>query len=289
MVIEGVKIASYLQRLLQKEIKSLKKKVRISLATYLIGQSPEQLSYVKIKSHVASQLKINFQLINLKSTPNYIELANLIRQKAFEPTINGIIIQLPLPQELSTDSIFDYIPNIKEIEGHKKKSPFFPPLGLAVLTIFKYIYGGKRIDRNLLVDFEKDKPFFKKIFKNKKVVLVGKGMTGGKPIGHILGELKINYINVNATTINPESYFKNADVIITAVGKKVIHPDDLKPGVVLINVGLRRENGKLRGDYDENEVKDIASFYTKTPGGIGPIDVIYLFKNLIDAVKMQNS
>ncbi len=289
MVIEGVKIASYLQRLLQKEIKSLKKKVRIGLATYLIGQSPEQLSYVKIKSHVASQLKINFQLINLKSTPNYIELANLIRQKAFEPAINGIIIQLPLPQELSTDSIFDYIPNIKEIEGHKKKSPFFPPLGLAVLTIFKYIYGGKRIDRNLLVDFEKDKPFFKKIFKNKKVVLVGKGMTGGKPIGHILGELKINYINVNATTINPESYFKNADVIITAVGKKVIHPADLKPGVVLINVGLRRENGKLRGDYDENEVKDIASFYTKTPGGIGPIDVIYLYKNLIDAAKLQKS
>jgi len=287
MVIEGVKIASYLQRLLQKEIKSLKKKVRIGLATYLIGQSPEQLSYVKIKSHVASQLKINFQLINLKYTPNYIELANLIRQKAFEPAINGIIIQLPLPQELSTDSIFDYIPNIKEIEGHKKKSPFFPPLGLAVLTIFKYIYGGKRIDRNLLVDFEKDKPFFKKIFKNKKVVLVGKGMTGGKPIGHILGELKINYINVNATTINPESYFKNADVIITAVGKKVIHPADLKPGVVLINVGLRRENGKLRGDYDENEVKDIASFYTKTPGGIGPIDVIYLFKNLIEAAKLQ--
>lgn len=287
MVIEGVKIASYLQRLLQKEVKSLKKKARIGLATYLIGQSPEQLSYVKIKSHVASQLKINFQLINLKYTPNYIELANLIRQKAFEPAVNGIIIQLPLPQELSTDSIFDYIPNIKEIEGHKKKSPFFPPLGLAVLTIFKYIYGGKRIDRNLLVDFEKDKPFFKKIFKNKKVVLVGKGMTGGKPIGHILGELKINYINVNATTINPESYFKNADVIITAVGKKVIHPADLKPGVVLINVGLRRENGKLRGDYDEDEVKDIASFYTKTPGGIGPIDVIYLFKNLIDAARMQ--
>lgn len=289
MVIEGVKIASYLQRLLQKEIKSFKKKARISLATYLIGQSPEQLSYVKIKSHVASQLKIGFQLINLKSTPNYIELANLIRQKAFEPAVNGIIIQLPLPQELSTDSIFDYIPNNKEIEGHRKKSPFFPPLGLAVLTIFKYIYGGKRIDRNLLVDFEKDKPFFKKIFKNKKVVLVGKGMTGGKPIGHILGELKINYINVNATTINPESYFKNADVIISAVGKKVIHPADLKPGVVLINVGLRRENGKLKGDYDENEVKDIASFYTKTPGGIGPIDVIYLFKNLIEAAKMQKS
>ena len=287
MMIEGAKIASYLQKLLQKEMRSLKKKDRISLATYLIGESPEQLSYVKIKSHIASKLKIDFQLINLKSTPNYIELANLIRQKAFETCVNGIIIQLPLPQELSTDSIFDYIPNNKEIEGHKKKSPFYPPLGLAVLTIFKYIYGGKRIDRNLLVNFEKDKQFFKKVFKNKKVVLVGKGMTGGKPIGHILSELKINYINVNKTTINPESYFINADVIITAVGKKVIHPAHLKPGVVLINVGLRRENGKLKGDYDENEIKDIASFYTSTPGGIGPIDVVYLFKNLIDAAKLQ--
>lgn len=63
----------------------------------------------------------------------------------------------------------------------------------------------------------------------------------------------------------------------------------LKPGVVLINIGLRREGGKLKGDYDEKEVRDLAGFYTPTPGGIGPIDILYLYKNLIEAAKMQKS
>ncbi len=76
-------------------------------------------------------------------------------------------------------------------------------------------------------------------------------------------------------------------MIITAVGKKVLTPQMLKKGVILINVGLRRENNKLKGDYDEKEIKDIASFYTPTPGGVGPIDVVYLFKNLVDAAKLQ--
>ena len=61
----------------------------------------------------------------------------------------------------------------------------------------------------------------------------------------------------------------------------------LKPGVILINVGLRKEQGKLKGDYEEKEIKEIASYYTPTPGGIGPIDVIYLYKNLVDAAKLQ--
>jgi len=128
---------------------------------------------------------------------------------------------------------------------------------------------------------------FKKILKSKKIIVVGRGITGGKPIGKTLGDLNINYINTNSLTISPESYYITADLIITAVGKKVIEPAMLKPGVVLINTGVRKENGKLKGDYEEKEIKDIASFYTPTPGGSGPIDVVYLYKNLIDAAKMQ--
>ena len=74
---------------------------------------------------------------------------------------------------------------------------------------------------------------------------------------------------------------------MTAVGKKILTPDVLKPEVILINVGLRRENNKLKGDYDEKEIKEIASFYSSTPGGIGPVDVLYLYKNLIEAAKLQ--
>ena len=123
--------------------------------------------------------------------------------------------------------------------------------------------------------------------KHKKVVLIGRGKTGGYPIGEALTKFKINYININSQTPNPQQYLSDADVIVTAVGKKIITPQVLKEGVVLINVGLRREKGKLKGDYDENEIKKIAGFYTTTPKGLGPIDVLYLYKNLLEAAELQ--
>jgi len=285
MFIDGKKIANTLLAILKKERKIIKK--QIGLSVFLIGNAPDQLSFVKIKSEVAKALRINFKLIHLTRTPNFIDFANLLKKEVANPDVTGIIIQQPLPAQLSTDSIYDYIPLLKEIEGHKKKTEFVFPLGLAVMTIIKYIYDGKRKQDIIFVDMKKDRILFKNILKSKKVIVVGRGITGGKPIGKTLGSLNINYISTNSTTVDPESYFKTADLIITATGKKVIEPSMLKPGVVLINTGVRKENGKLKGDYEEKDIKDIASFYTPTPGGSGPIDVVYLYKNLIDAAKMQ--
>jgi len=287
MYIDGKKIAQFIQKQVKKESVKLKKKTKPLLSVFLVGNSDDQLSFVKIKSKIAKKLGIDYKLIHLKSTPNFIDFVNRIKSEVNDPLVKGIIIQQPLPAQLSTDSLYDYIPAVKEIEGHRKKSIFYPPIGLAVLTTIKYIFSGKKIDNRLIVDLKKDKNFFKKFLKNKKIVLVGKGVTGGKPIGRVLQELKINYINVNSQTTNPKEYFQAADMIITAVGKKIILPSMLKPGVILINVGLRKENGRLKGDYDEKEIKDIASFYTPTPGGVGPIDVAYLYKNLVDATKIQ--
>jgi len=285
MFIDGKKIANNLLAILKKERKTIKK--RIGLSVFLVGSAPEQLSFVKIKSEMAKALKIDFKLIHLTKTPNFIDFANLLKKEVFNKDVTGIIIQQPLPAQLSTDSIYDYIPLFKEIEGHRKKTEFIFPLGLAVMTIIKYIYDGKRKQDIVFVDMKKDRILFKNILKNKKVVIVGRGMTGGKPIGKTLGNLNVNYISINSTTVDPESYFKTADLIITATGKKIIGPEMLKPGVVLINTGVRKENGKLKGDYEEKDIKDIASYYTPTPGGSGPIDVVYLYKNLIDAAKMQ--
>lgn len=285
MFIDGKKIANNLLQILKKERRVIKKK--IGLSVFLVGSAPEQLSFVKIKSEMAKALKINFKLIHLEKTPNFIDFANLLKKEVANPDVTGIIIQQPLPAQLSTDSIYDYIPLLKEIEGHKRKTEFIFPLGLAIMTLIKFIYYGKRKQDISFIDMKKERVLFKNILKSKKIVIVGRGMTGGMPIGKTLGCLNINYISTNSTTVDPESYFKTADLIITATGKKVIEPGMLKPGVVLINTGVRKENGKLKGDYEEKEIKDIASYYTPTPGGSGPIDVVYLYKNLIDAAKMQ--
>lgn len=288
MEISGKKIANYLLSLIKKKIAILKKKKPLQLTVFLVGKDPQQLSFVQIKAQTAKKLGVAFKLIHLEKIPSFETFANLIKKESTSEKTTGIIIQQPLPAQLSTESIYDYIPLNKEIEGHKKKSPFFPPIGLAVLTVMKYIFESTKFNKNFLISAKKiNSQFFKKIFKNKKVVLIGRGLTAGLPIGKTLTQAGINYININSQTPSPENYYHEADLIITAVGKKILYPTMVKKGVVLINVGLRRENGKLKGDYDEKEIKNVASFYTPTPGGIGPIDVAYLFNNLVEAAKMQ--
>lgn len=287
MKIDGARISEYLQRILKAEVNKLKKKKKPRLVVFLAKEDADQLSFVKIKSRIAHKIGADFELIKFRKTPSFQRFASLIKEKSIDAHTTGTIIQQPLPRELSTDSLYNYIPDVKEIEGVKTKSPFYAPIGLAVLTVIKFILGKNRFSPDLFVNMTKDRGLFKKTFKNKRVVLVGRGVTGGRPIGKVLTEAKINYIGINSKTPNPESYFKNADVIITAVGKKVIDPSMLKEGVILINVGLRKEHGRLKGDYDEGEIKNIASYYTPTPGGAGPIDVIYLYKNLADSAKLQ--
>ncbi len=289
MEIAGTKIAKALEKLLKKEVKKLGKKKPLKLVTFLVGKASDQLSYVKIKAKTARKLGIVFELIHLRSTPSFEDFMHHIKKKSQDPKTTGIIIQQPLPAQLSSDTIYEYIPTTKEIEGHKRKTPFLPPIGLSVMTLLKYIFSKPKRSSELFVDVETEKSLFKKMFRNKKVVLVGRGITGGHPIGKTLTESRINFININSQTPEPETYFKESDIIITAVGKKILKPEMLKPGVVLINIGLRREGGKLKGDYDEKEVRDLAGFYTPTPGGIGPIDILYLYKNLIEAAKMQKS
>ncbi len=288
MEINGKKISKTIEAVLKKEVKKISKKEKLKLVVFLVGSSPDQLSFVKIKAKTASRLGIKFEFIHFKETPMFEEFMHKIKIKSLDKTVTGIIIQQPLPAQLSTESIYEYIDTAKEIEGHKRKTPFYPPIGLAVLTILKHVFSANReITKNLLIDWSKDRRFFKYALRNKKIVLVGRGLTGGGPIGKTLSEARINYIGINSTTPEPESYYREADVIITAVGNKVLLPQFLKPGVILINVGVRKEKGSLKGDYDAKEVKNIAGYYTPTPGGIGPIDVLYLYKNLLDGAKLK--
>lgn len=286
MEIPGTKIAAKIEQVLKKEVKKLKKP--LTLAAFLVGNSADQLSFVRIKAQTAHRLGIKFESIHLKDTPSFEEFMHKIKEKSLDPHITGIIIQQPLPSQLSTSSIYDYMPDSKEIEGHKRKTTLLPPIGLAVLTLLKYIYGSGKIDDSLHIIIKKDKDFFKRLLKNKRIVLVGRGITGGQPIGKTLSFVRLNYIGINSETPEPETYLKEADIIISAVGKKIIKPEVVKPGAILINVGLRRENGRLKGDYDEKEIKSIAGYYSPTPGGIGPIDVLYLFHNLIESAKLQH-
>lgn len=284
MKIPCEEIAAILKKDISSEVKLLKKKkIFPQLATVLVGDSKEQVSFVTSKKKIGESLGIEFNFIHYKEAPAFMRFIKTIKTLSEDPKNTAVIIQQPLPSKLYTETLYDFVSLNKEIESHKNKSTFLSPVGQAVLTALKYALVHKKISKNLIINEKKDASLFKQAMKHKKVVLLGRGKTGGHPIGETLSKFKINYINVNSETPNADQYLKESDVIISAVGKKIIAPENLKKGVILINVGLRREKGKLKGDYEENEIKNIASFYTATPKGLGPIDVLYLYKNLVEA------
>ena len=288
MKIPCEEIAAILKKEIASEVKLLKKKHKHpQLATVLVGDSKDQLSFVASKKKIGESLGIEFNFIHYTEPPAFMRFIKRIKDLSEDPKNTAVIIQQPLPSKLYTETLYDFVSLDKEIEAHKNKSTFLSPIGQAVLTALKYALVHKKLSKNLIINEKKDSSMFKQAMKHKKVVLLGRGKTGGHPIGETLSKFKINYINVNSETPNADQYLKESDVIISAVGKKIIAPENLKPGVILINVGLRREKGKLKGDYEENEIKNIASFYTTTPKGLGPIDVLYLYKNLVESAHRQ--
>jgi len=287
MVIPVKQLVERLESELKKEVAKLSKKRKLKVVVFLVGDTPEQISFVRIKQQTAKRLGILFEFIHYKTAPSFEPFLRKIKEMSGHPDVTGIIVQQPLPPQLVTESMYDFIALEKEIEGHRRKTEFYSPLGLAVLTLLKYTYLHPKADAGLFIDKKKDFEALRRSLKHKHVIIIGKGQTGGKQLVKTFSEVKINFMNINSQTPQPEEYYREADVIVPAVGKKILTPEMLKPGVILINVGVRKENGKLRGDYDEKEVDPIAGSYTSTPGGVGPLDVLYLYKNLLDAAKMQ--
>lgn len=288
MKIPCSELATSIKQDLKKKVADLKQQgVTPKLVAILVGTEAEQLSFVAIKKKVARELGVVFEFVHIHAAPSFLEFAAMLREYSHRPDTTGVIIQLPLPARLQSDTLYNYIPAVKDIEGHRQKSPHLPPLGLAVVHLLKFIARptpSASLGYPLIAE---DKQLFKQELKHKRIVLVGRGVTGGSAISKALQSFRINFINVNSGTFDPEQYYREADIIITSVGKKVLDSSMLKKGVVLINTGLRKVAEKLKGDYDEEEVKHIAHWYTQTPNGTGPLDVLYLYKNLIDAAYLQ--
>ena len=291
-------ITAVIKETLRKQITDLKKQsVYPKLLTFLPQTSPEQQSFVAIKKRIATEIGAGFELYEYAEPPSFENFVTELKIKVDDPKTTGVIIQHPLPQEYDQTRLYETVPMEKEIEGHKPDSPFFFPLSLAVLTGIKYIIMSEQkrnIDETIIVKPQEDKPLFAAYLKNKSVVIAGRGPTGGGPIAKAFGAFGIKYQVVHSETENPDKIFLTADFIVTATGRRLINRKNIKPGVVLLNVGLRKEKGKpsesegkLRGDYDENEIEKIASYYTETPRGLGPLDVMYLYINLIEAASLE--
>lgn len=280
MRIDGKQIASEILRNLSIEVEKLKKRgITPTLAIILMGDNEESARYVKQKTLRTQEIGAQAKLFEFGNSISNEKIEKLIRKLSKDPKIHGILLQRPAPANIKADALTELIPPEKEIDGFGSKTIYPVPVAEAVWVMLESVWKqGKNVRT------------FEEWLKSKKIVVIGKGETAGKPIIDRLTSLGANSTIVDSKTTNKDEVLKKADVIITSVGKHVLDSNQIKKGVILIGVGLYANNeGKLRGDYDNNDVDQVAGYYSPTPGGVGPVNVACLLKNLVLAAKKSHS
>ncbi len=309
MKINGRHIAAQIYEDLQNRVGELKK-IRITphLTVILIGKDPASIAYVNQKQKWGKHIGAKITVRRFSGSISNEELTKKIQQLNTDPDNHAILIQRPVPLQIDLKQLTLLVDPQKDIDGFHPDSPYTLPLPLAVVKILEKIYkiksmrgvasvglpverpeGVQRLRTSDWENARQDPAMFMTWLKNQKIVILGKGPTGGNPILKYLIKLSVNPIQIDSKTPSPDKFLKKADIIITAVGKpNIITPEKIKKDVILIGVGIfRGEDGKLHGDYNETDTKNIASFYTPTPGGVGPVNVAMLLQNLLDITTKQ--
>ncbi len=309
--IDGKEIAEKMYDALRKRVGEFQKKGIVPhLMVILVGGDPASVAYVGQKQKHGEAIGAKVTVLRYDETVTTEALEAKIKELNTDPSVHAILLQRPVPPHIDIDKLELLTDAQKDIDGFHPDSPFTLPLPLAVVKILEEIYKMKYEARNpkletnpnnqntkrfehsdfdIVSNFDIRISKFSSWLKSQKIIIIGKGPTGGKPVLEYLKKLGIAPEVIDSKTPQPETIIKQADIIICAVGRdNVVKPEMIKPGVILISVGLFRGNdGKLHGDYDEEKIKDIASFYTPTPGGVGPVNVAMLLENLLVATENQ--
>ncbi|HLD96663.1 MAG TPA: bifunctional 5,10-methylenetetrahydrofolate dehydrogenase/5,10-methenyltetrahydrofolate cyclohydrolase [Patescibacteria group bacterium] len=265
VLINGKKIAAQIEARLAKEIRT--RKVRPHLAVVLVGNNPASRVYVGKKGEAAGRVGIDFSLHEL-SQPSLGEILILIDRLNTDRKVTGIIVQLPLPKNLDEELIINHISPDKDVDGLNPFSRFTPATAGAVLEVLHR----QRIK-----------------IAGARAVVVGRGKVAGRPIALALLANDATVTIAHSKTRDLVEITKQADILVSAVGRPgMIKPVMVKKGAAVVDVGISRVDGKLRGDVDP-AVEKKARFLTPVPGGIGPLTVVKLLENVFLSWKSQNT
>jgi methylenetetrahydrofolate dehydrogenase (NADP+)/methenyltetrahydrofolate cyclohydrolase len=267
MLIDGKKIAAQIEVRLAKEIR--RRKAQPRLAVVLVGDDPASVVYVRKKQEAAARVRIDFSLYTLPSSTNPSGLMRQVRNLANDPHVHGIVVQLPLPKQFNTDEILALIPPEKDVDALN----YANPSGLLAATAGAVLEVLRR---------QKIK------IAGAQAVVVGRGKVAGLPIAMALLANDATVTIAHSKTKDLVELTKQADILVSAVGRPhFIKPAFVKESAAVIDVGISRIDGKLHGDVDP-AVEKKAGFLTPVPGGIGPLTVVKLLENVLQAWKIQN-
>lgn len=274
-IIDGKSIAAKIREELKQEIESFNTKPK--LMVILVGEDPASKVYVNMKERDAHEIGMEGSVIRMPAETNQEELERKIKELNNDPTVNGILLQLPIPDHLNEERALDLISPSKDVDGlhdvnvgrlHNKKEGLRPCTPSGCMELLKRY--------NIPVE-------------GKNAVVIGRSNLVGKPIARMLEQANATVTSCHSRTKDLPGVIGTADILVVAIGREnFVTGDMVKDGVVVLDVGINRNaEGKLVGDVDYTSVEPKASYITPVPGGVGPMTRAMLLVNTVEAYKKQ--
>lgn len=279
MLISGKEISIKIKDQLKVEVEKIKSagKRIPQLVVILVGDDQASQTYVRNKERGCQYIGIKSQVIRKDSSLKEEELIELIQQLNQDDSVDGILVQLPLPSHIDENKILDVIDPSKDVDG-------FHPDNVARLFLGQdsLVPCTPKGMMALLDEINYD-------LTGKEVVVVGRSNIVGKPVSLLCLQRNATVTIAHSRTKNLKEVCQRADVLIAAIGKaKFFNKEYIKDGAVVLDVGINRdENNKLCGDVDLQDVKDKVSYITPVPGGVGPMTITMLLSNTLDAYRRR--
>ncbi|MFH1583156.1 MAG: bifunctional 5,10-methylenetetrahydrofolate dehydrogenase/5,10-methenyltetrahydrofolate cyclohydrolase [Candidatus Falkowbacteria bacterium] len=282
-IIDGKKLAEKIKDEIVQEILSINKNVynitRPNLAIILIGERPDSELYVSLKEKEAKKVGIDIHLYRCAENTSKLEILEMIKCLNEDETIDAILVQLPLPVGIDTDTIIMALDPAKDVDGFQPDNleklfrscdfnGLMPPVFAAVWEMLKSI------------DYK---------IKDKQVSIISNSDVFGKSLAHVLKCRGAKAETIKADDKNLAEKTSRADVLITAAGKpKLIKKDMVKQDAVVIDIGITKQGDKTVGDVDFDDVEDKVGYITPVPGGVGPMTIAMAFKNTLEIYKRRH-
>ena len=276
ILLDGKKISSeIIQRL---KIRLNEETYKPGLGIILVGKRKDSLKYVESKKKVCSEIGIQFHLIHLEENCEEEHILKVINELNCKPSINGIIVQLPLPKGFNTNKILDKVVPEKDVDGFHQENAgklflnrninFVPCTPLGCMKLIDH-YG---------IDVE-----------GLNICVIGCSNVVGLPLSMMLIQRNATVTMCNVYTKDLKKHTLGADMVFSCCGvPKIVKKDMVKEGVIIVDIGINFVDGKLVGDVDFEDVKDKCSFITPVPGGVGPMTIAMLMEQTIEAWERIN-
>lgn len=269
MILDGKKLRDEL--LVQYKEKIKEEKLNISLAIILVGNNEASKLYIKNKEKYCTEVGIKVDKYLLDEDTSEEVLINLIKDLNEDEKVTGIILQSPVPNGIDFDKCSGMILPSKDVDGFTKDN------------VYNLYLNKKSILPCTVKGIIKLLEYYNIEINGKNVAIIGRGNIVGKPLAMALENRNATVSLLHSKTKDLKMFTKDADIVVVACGiPKLLKKEMIKEGSVVIDVGISRVDGKIVGDIDFDNIKDIALFVTPNPGGIGPMTIAMIIDNLIE-------